>query len=343
MAVHLGINVATLRFMAWLPTKWRASGCVVGRAAPIYNLPVERAYVARSRHWGARTQLRRDSGLGIIQGLLLGERRWYVFMTFSEAKQEFAVRHYLWGQFEFKREIDESFPLMRSFKAGRIWKRYRFMQQIDEREQLILASGLLKRANPDAVQALGESFTPDEETLLAQLREFSLHPKGFGAETEARKSAEERIGFASKAKLRRAVMNQFEGAFGSQCINLAIVGLDPEMNFKMKCCGWLLSTDFTFNGVKRQVAYSHRIRSEMSKERDGVRDIILGFPSLSGWLGTRGDTSWEYLLDEDIQLVCDFIIQRCRHWFDVAPKLLKGLECEKMASGISQLQPDANR
>lgn len=252
-------------------------------------------------------------------------------MTFSKAKHEFAVRYYLWGQSEFKREIEESFPLMRSFKAGRFWKRYRFMQQLEGREQLILASAILKRANPDAVQALGESFTSEEEALLAQLREFSLTPAGLEAEIQARQRAGEKIKFASKAKLRRAIIDQFKGAFGSECIDLAIVGLDTELEFKMKCCGWLLTTNFEFDGVNRQITYSHRISSETAKEPDGVRAVILGFPSLSGWLGTRGDTKWEYLMDEDIQPVCDFIIQRCRHFFEVAPKLLKGLEFEKTA------------
>jgi hypothetical protein len=252
-------------------------------------------------------------------------------MNFSKAQQEFAIRYYLWGHSEFKREIEESFPILGFFKAGRFWKRCRFMQQLGMRERLILASGLLKRANPDAIQALDESFTPEEEVLLAELREFSLSSGRLEVEISVRQHGGEKIEFGRKAKLRRTISNQFKEAFGHQCTNLAIVGLDPELNFKMKCCGWLLITDFTFNGVDKQIVYSHQIRSETAKEPDGVRDIILGRPSLSGWLGGRGDTSWEYLMDEDIQPVCGFIIQRCRYFFDVVPKLLKGLEHEKIA------------
>ena len=63
-------------------------------------------------------------------------------MTFSNAKDEFAVRHYLWGESEFKQEIDESFPILRSFKSGRVWKRYRFMEQLDKTGQMILAKGV---------------------------------------------------------------------------------------------------------------------------------------------------------------------------------------------------------
>src|ERR1039458_8735876 len=114
-------------------------------------------------------------------------------MTFSKAKQEFAVRYYLWGQSEFKKEIDESFPILRSFKAGIFGKRYRFMQQLDRREQLVLASGLLKRSNPDAVEALSENFTPEENALLTQLQEFSLKSEGLEAEILATQRAGEKI------------------------------------------------------------------------------------------------------------------------------------------------------
>jgi hypothetical protein len=253
-------------------------------------------------------------------------------MNFSQAKNEFAVRYYLWGEAEFKREIDESFPILRSFKTGRFWKRYRFMERLDKRDQLILASGLLKRSNPDAVQIIGEKFTPDEERLLAQLREFRLNSPDLETDLHAKQQAGEKIKFAGKAKLRRVIIGRFKEAFGSNCIDLAIVGLDPDLNFKMQCCGWRLNTHFEFNGAARQITYFHQISSETAKEPDGVRAIILGFPSLCGWLGLRGDVEWGYLKENDIQPVCDFVIQRCRHFFEVVPKLLKGIEFEMITS-----------
>jgi hypothetical protein len=251
-------------------------------------------------------------------------------MTFSKAQQEFAIRYYLWGQSEFKKEVEDSFPTLRVFKAGRYGLRYRFMQQLAIPERLVLASAFVKRSNPDAIKALGESITPEEESLLEQARAFNLKPQGLELEISARQASGEKIKFASKAKLRSAILKQFKEAFGHQCIGLALVGLDPELSFKMEYCGWLLKTDFDFRGRDQQVVYSHQIKSETVKEADGVRDGVLGFPSLTGWLGTRGEICWGYLMDEDIQGMCDFIVQRCRHFFGIAPKLLKGLEAEKI-------------
>jgi hypothetical protein len=262
-------------------------------------------------------------------------------MTFSKAQQEFAVRYFLWGESEWKKEINESFPVLRSFKTGKFWKRYHFMQQLDRKEQLILASGLLKKTNSDAVQALGESFTTEEEALLQRLREFSLNSSGFEAEIGERQLAGEKIKFASKAKIRRAILKQFKVAFGAECFDLAIVGMDPELNFKMKWNGWIISTYFNFEARGRQFQgkgpqfhYSHSIYSEaFSEYREAkIPVVILGFPNLTGWLGLKGDVPWAYVMDEEIQSVCNFIIERCRIFFALVPKFLKGLEFKKLTS-----------
>jgi len=83
-------------------------------------------------------------------------------MNFSEAKRQFDIRYYLWATSEFQREIEESFPVLRSFKAGSAWKTYQFMLQLSKDDQLILARSLLKRFHPNAVKALGEMCSVDE-------------------------------------------------------------------------------------------------------------------------------------------------------------------------------------
>ena len=307
-------------------------------------------------------------------------------MTFTKAKQEFAVRHYLWGESEFKREIDESFPILRTFKAGRFWRDYQFMQRLDKREQMIFAEGLLKKHNSDGVQAVGENYSTEEQSLFSKREVFNevlrIHfflrqlekgnqfesardlfqfaypnlkklldeipletdedlrlrldaffhpaPSNLEEEIDARRLAGEKIRFASKAKIRRAILKQFKAAFGADCFDLAIVGMDPELDFKMKWNGWIIITQFDFEVKGRQFDYGHAICSEATIPPHGIPAAILGFPSLTGWLGLRGNTEWQYLMDEDIQPVCNFIIQRCRCFFEVVPKLLKGLEFESL-------------
>ena len=51
--------------------------------------------------------------------------------------------------------------------------------------------------------------------------------------------------------------------------------------------------------------------------------------SFNSWLGI-GQTEWNRLMNEDVDSACDAVIEHCRHFFAVAPKLLKGLELENV-------------
>lgn len=209
------------------------------------------------------------------------------------------------------------------------------MRQIDSHSQKLFASANLKKSNPEATEALDERLTPQEEALYAQYCDHNLIlsvREAEEAEIRARVAASASGKFATKAKIRRAILSRFKTAFGAECFDLAIVGMNPELDFKMKWNGWIISTRFDFEVRGKQFDHGHTIHSE-SKMPPHDLPVILGFPGLTGWLGLRGDTRWEQLIDEDIQPVCDFIIQRCRIVFDILPKMLKGFEFESLTEG----------
>ena len=55
--------------------------------------------------------------------------------------------------------------------------------------------------------------------------------------------------------------------------------------------------------------------------------------SFCSWLGICSQTQWEYLANpEEVERACDAVLDQCRHFFAVAPKLLAGLEFEKISS-----------
>ena len=47
-----------------------------------------------------------------------------------------------------------------------------------------------------------------------------------------------------------------------------------------------------------------------------------------------GATAWEYLVDEDVDAACDVAVKFCGHFFEVAPKLLKGIEMDKISEPV---------
>jgi len=326
--------------------------------------------------------------------------------AFSKAKEEFQVRYYLWAKSEWEREINESFPDLRSFKAGPAWETLEYMRHLSRREQLLVAGGLLKRFHPDAVKTLGETCSPDEVTFRARrddffrLREeyrglcelessgqleaapfvwqmlrgravkllgeidlpaekplkqqrdaalrselealFRAIPTTREEELAARKKAGEKIRFVSKFKLQKAVMAKFENAFGPQCVHSSYDDLcDPHSSYDIRGPGgWLISTHFWFGRGASLIDYNHCVFSEAKVEQRGAKgpytaSLVLGaMLSLCSWLGICSQTEWEYLeTPEEIDRACDAALEQCRHFFAVAPKLLAGLEFEKIASG----------
>lgn len=258
-------------------------------------------------------------------------------MIFSKAQQEFQIRYYLWATSEFEKEIDESFPRFRSFKTGAVWGLYQFMQQLDRNEQLTLAHSLLKRFHPNAVRALGESCSDEEKSLRSRLDEFRLAPSGLDVEIGGRRRAGEKIKFMSKRKLLKAMEAKFQSAFGDQCIESEqVLEGDPSLRFRMKCCGWILQTNFWFGRRESVINYSHliasptRIKHHMHPEITAPAMLMDQGISFSAWLGITSQIQWEYLMDADVEPVCADVIKLCGHFFEVLPKLLKGLEFEKI-------------
>src|SRR5262249_55498717 len=154
----------------------------------------------------------------------------------------FDIRYYLWAQSELDKERNESFANLRLFKAGAPRKFYQFIQQLEAAEQLVFGAGRLKKFHPNAVQSLAERYSPEEETLLSRFEEYRQIPLGADEEIEARILAGDRIRFVSKRKLRKLVTAKFKDAFGRECLGIENVDEEPELQFKMKICGWVFDT-----------------------------------------------------------------------------------------------------
>jgi len=254
-------------------------------------------------------------------------------LSFATAKREFDTRYYLWATSEFEKEIEESFPTMQLFRAGSPWKTHQFMLKLPKTEQLILAHSLLKRFHPNAVRSLGETSSTEEDSLLSRRGAASNNIVSLGEEIRARKSAGESVKLASKRKIRKVMTAQFKSAFGSQCIDLDRVDEDDEMlRFKMKHSGWFVTTSFYFGRSKSILNYMHGIASEEPLiYRAGIGPMVLGaMISFNSYLGIASQTEWHYLTEEEVESACAAALKLCAHFFNALPKLLLGLECDKV-------------
>ena len=254
-------------------------------------------------------------------------------MKLIEAKQEFRIRYYYWAISQFEREINESFPILRTFKIGQMWEAHQFMQQITKSEQLTLAKGLLRGAYSDTAKILGETLSDEADPLLKRFNKFCSQ---FYGQTRSELSGK-KVKYVSKGKLKKAIEIAFTKAYGSQCVKFLTTkdGYDPW--FEVKFAGWIVITSFTFGRHQSMISYDHIIQSEAKVPNSEfppeywMPAMRLGQSlSFASWLGLSARTEWAALVEEEVDQVCDAVIKCCGLFFEIAPTLLNGLEFEKV-------------
>jgi hypothetical protein len=154
-------------------------------------------------------------------------------------------------------------------------------------------------------------------------------PRSLEEEIQSRKLKGEKIALISKRRLLNLAAEKFEAAFTGRCVETdrETTG-DPNLHFDMKYPDWIISTHFWFGRGGSLLNYSQNILSKTVVEHQGPTPfaIIGQCISFASWLGLTSQIEWEYLTPEEAGPACDAAIKLCNHLFEVAPKLLKGLE-----------------
>lgn len=264
-------------------------------------------------------------------------------MSLRNTQLEFNVRYYLWATMEFEKEIEHNFPNLQRFRTGPAWSLYQFISTLGKRDQLLLARSLLHRFHSDAVRTLGEPCISDGRYLRDRLdiyRNKAFGTSGAEMEIDAMNRAGRKMTFISKRKLLNITAQRFQSAFGVRCVESGREETgDPRLEFHIKCSGgWIISTHFWFGRGERLLDYGHTILTENAFEQHGPKGIflarrVLGTSiSFCSWLGICSQTQWEYLTDiQAVDNACNSAIKFCERFIEVAPKLLEGLESDKVA------------
>lgn len=245
-------------------------------------------------------------------------------VPFLHAKREFEIRCYDWWSSEFEKEINACFPNLKCFKSGLGWKMHYFMQQLTHSDRLLLAGAIVRRWR--SADLFG--ITEKGKELLELFDQFASEPSSMEVEVQARKQAGEKIKMASKGKLRKATVAKFVEAFGSQCFDMKL-GEEWDPLFEMKCCGWIVSTQLTFGRRHPVLTYRHMIVSETRIAHPQNPEITGPAMTLSpgvAWLVNQ----WEDVVEDDLDAVCNGLIRHADFFFKAAPRLLAGLEFDRV-------------
>jgi hypothetical protein len=257
-------------------------------------------------------------------------------MNIEQASLEFHIRYYRWAKSKAHEEVNESFPHFWLFKGGVTWQEYNYMRQLERNKQYAYAMANVKHAHRYAAKALGEPLSGEEEALLDRARMIKLQPSDLEKELAARRRMGEKIKFASKRRLQKAMIAAFQRAFDPAGLETSELPGYPVPFLKMKCCGWIVQTNFTFGRTQSLIEYDHLICSEERfphPTTPGVDAPVLVLAIRLCWIWLCV-MKWEYLMEEDVEPACDSVVALCRELFDELPRLLKGLERENVTAAV---------
>ena len=130
-------------------------------------------------------------------------------MTIAQARQEFGKRYDLWALYAAERAVEESFPQFRMFKGGITWKFYQFVQKLSKHQQLSFVRIRRKSAYFNETNKRSEPLSEKDNEFLNRYRASYWGQHGLEIEIPRRRRAGEKIKFASKKTLQKAITEKF--------------------------------------------------------------------------------------------------------------------------------------
>jgi hypothetical protein len=250
-------------------------------------------------------------------------------MTIVQAREEFDKRFGLWALYTAERAIEASLPHFDMFKGGVTWNFRQFVLQLTRREQIAFVRMRRKEVCFKETGGRSEPLSEGDKELRHRYNSFCWGRRGLEIEIRRRRRAGEKIKFASKKTLHSAIKEKFVGVFGDR-------GIEVEPSFhngvglQMICAGWLVITTFTSGRSAGEMDYTHLIAGTAGQiHPDGTvtpPSVVLAH---FAWTGIC-HMQWEYLCNEDVTPACDCAVELCREVFDALPKLLYGIERDKV-------------
>jgi len=238
-------------------------------------------------------------------------------MTFREAQEEFAVRHYLWAREESRMEVERGFPLLKRMDIS-ICRRYlRRMAQLSPEDQRAFSTLLVKRFHPQAMKLLGEEALTGEE--VAEIKRYTA---GHAVELDPVEEAfsQRQLAGDPTTKLDRKRFKKI----AKECLT-PVLGHEDGWGGGgtwryVKPVGNLeVQTYLDTGGTHHQLCYSHRIIFS-------GHQTLIEQTSVMFWLGLGGGaTYWHDLEDSKAEATAHLLAELCDHFLEVAPRLLKGI------------------
>jgi hypothetical protein len=238
-----------------------------------------------------------------------------------EAGREFAVRYYRWAVEQWRAEVLEDLPTLRSITCVPALDLHAF-EPLAPSDRLAVGLAFAKRNNREAMAVLGETLLPEDKLLIkehlqrsnAELYRWMWGGFRAGDPRDAwHHTMTARRPARAVAELRKEVRKAVEPVLGSD-----VFRFDPNSwRYRTQVGRWALLTEIFFR-TDQDLAYSHDIR--FGNESESMCRCI----SAMDWLVGTGKplTGWTLSSANDIPAVVASLASVCRRFVEAAPALL---------------------
>ena len=226
----------------------------------------------------------------------------------TDEQREFAIRYYRWALEQWRSEIDGGFPILRGIRDSSCTGTLEIMKTQSRDERLEMARTLTKRRHPEAVAALGDTFSTEEQRLFEHWRHLRATLYWESAEYAA-------VGQPRKkriAPLRAAIRQVVAPVVGKEvdCCHGVLYRYETRIG------RWTVATRIDFTDRQADIIYDHLIRLSEDSRR------FAGPISVEKWFGISGVSEWRGLSDEEIPEAVANLALVCRRFLEAAPYLL---------------------
>ncbi|HEY7326344.1 MAG TPA: hypothetical protein VH592_01795 [Gemmataceae bacterium] len=240
-------------------------------------------------------------------------------ITIYKAPDEFVVKLYQWSCADFRREIEEGFPLLRGVENRTSYGLVGLMESLPKDKQFAFASFLLQRFHQRAIEILGEKRVTIEQPILEQWNQIF---QVINHREQERLQRERTLGPLLKGKEKAAIVRRVRQELHEPYCVWPRTGFYSGMSFEVVKGGFRIVTRLApdFKGVK--FYYEHSIQNKEMEYYDKNMTFYCDRLSLYTWLGISQLTTWTNLRAGDIEPVVSHIVRLCRHFIEGVGSLL---------------------
>ena len=235
-------------------------------------------------------------------------------MDVQTAYQEFRIRRYPWALEEFRREIDQGYPYLRTIANRRVQSWLFLLQGLNNDEKQMLSYLLIKRVFRMVIADAGDPFTAEDAALLKQYeRVLPMLPP---------KTPDPSHGDINKIKIRRLasrIIERLSPILGDQRTHFS----EMEWSYVTPVGDWNVTTEITiYNPREPEVRYWHSV--SRNDDKTPSRDYIYDFVNNLG----LGVAIWRVDYGYELEPTADSLAKLCAHFIDAFPRLVDGLSLD---------------